>query len=446
MKSKSQGQLIAGFLAVLMSALCLLEYFLAPYHFNVMLSGAEWTQIPDWIFFVISAAMLALSIVSFVKLDGKTAELIEKIVIIASVVISVFCLAEPCAFMAAEGYYSSLLALIFYSAFKCIIHVLLAVAWLNVRKNYCGENGGREIFISKGKLAAGLSDLTAAALCFFVCSAKIGIDTWSEILSLVLFFPATALLITISILFFKYPQKISRTAGIISAVVAEFVAMLVFIESLTPYYGGIYSICLFILCSAAFAFYFVFNFKLISNDWVELAKAEKGAQCGGVPQSSGYVSLGVHIACMLLVPFWIYVWIYRATKYLNRVEGEPYRDPAKKLLLCLFVPFYIIYWTYKSAQLVDKYATQNGVMSELATVCVVLSIFIAIVPPIFMQQKINEIETADGKTQNIQKQSESVTAKDIADSLKQYKELLDDGIITQEEFEIKKSEILNMKK
>ena len=29
------------------------------------------------------------------------------------------------------------------------------------------------------------------------------------------------------------------------------------------------------------------------------------------------------------------------TGYTNAAENEEYRDPTKKLLLCLFVPFYI---------------------------------------------------------------------------------------------------------
>lgn len=40
--------------------------------------------------------------------------------------------------------------------------------------------------------------------------------------------------------------------------------------------------------------------------------------------------------------------------------------------------------------------------------------------------------------------TENLSAKEAAEALKQYKELLDDGIITQQEFDKKKAEILNM--
>ena len=48
------------------------------------------------------------------------------------------------------------------------------------------------------------------------------------------------------------------------------------------------------------------------------------------------------------------------TGYTNAAENEEYRNPTKKLLLCLFIPFYIIYWTYKTGQRVDKMGAAKG--------------------------------------------------------------------------------------
>ncbi len=96
---------------------------------------------------------------------------------------------------------------------------------------------------------------------------------------------------------------------------------------------------------------------------------------------------------LLLFTFgvWNLIWIYRMTGYLNRVPGEEPRSPVTKLLLCMFVPFYSIYWTYKSAQRVDKLANDKKIHSDLATPCLVLSIFVGIVPPILMQDRVNAI-------------------------------------------------------
>ena len=108
--------------------------------------------------------------------------------------------------------------------------------------------------------------------------------------------------------------------------------------------------------------------------------------------SDYYVSLGKHI-CLLIFTFgiWQMIWVYRSTKFTNNASGEEERNPTTKLLLYLFIPFYSIYWTYKTAQRIDIIAKDNGCNSELSTVCLILAIFIGIVPPILMQDKVNEI-------------------------------------------------------
>ena len=108
-----------------------------------------------------------------------------------------------------------------------------------------------------------------------------------------------------------------------------------------------------------------------------------------------YVSLGKHI-CLLLFTcgIWSLIWIYKATKYTNLLQGEAERNPTNKLLLCMFVPFYSIYWTYKTALRIDAMAKKRGISSDLGTVCLILAIFVGIVPPILMQEKINTLVTS----------------------------------------------------
>jgi len=114
---------------------------------------------------------------------------------------------------------------------------------------------------------------------------------------------------------------------------------------------------------------------------------------------NGYCDILKHVL-LLLFTFGIYylIWIYHTTEYLNQVEDAPSRNPTTKLLLCIFVPFYLIYWIYKSAQQLDKLATSKGVESNLVTICSVLAIFINIIPPIIMQNKINTIANVMNKT------------------------------------------------
>ena len=176
----------------------------------------------------------------------------------------------------------------------------------------------------------------------------------------------------------------------------------------------------------------------------------------GEIEKNGYIDLAKHVLLLLFTfGIWYLIWIYRTTRFLNTVKGEEYRDPTNKLLLCMFVPFYSIYWVYKSALSTDKLARKNGVSSDLSTLCLVLAIFVGIVPPILIQSKINEAVTSypnkrtDNSFENGISDSEKKTdfsnkseASVVASELKQYKELLDSGILTQEEFEQKKKELL----
>lgn len=110
------------------------------------------------------------------------------------------------------------------------------------------------------------------------------------------------------------------------------------------------------------------------------------------PGSALEFSLIGHILLLVFLGgIWQYIWIYRVTKALNDIPGEENRNPVTKLLLCMFVPFYYIYWIYKSCKRIDKLAAIQGVSSDITTLCLILSFFIGIVPPIIMQEKMNSI-------------------------------------------------------
>ena len=158
---------------------------------------------------------------------------------------------------------------------------------------------------------------------------------------------------------------------------------------------------------------------------------------------NGYISMGAHV-CLLLFTFgiWQYIWIYKATKYTNLAKGEEERNPATKLLLCIFIPFYAIYWTYKTAKRIDSISNDRGIHSDIATLSLILALFIPFVAPIVMQSSINRACTCTpagtAKTEDVN------TEMAIADSLAKYKTLLDQGIITQEEFDAKKKQLLGL--
>ena len=174
-----------------------------------------------------------------------------------------------------------------------------------------------------------------------------------------------------------------------------------------------------------------------------------------------YCGMAKHILLLLFTfGIWPLIWVYRMTRYTNAVKDEPERNPTTKLLLCMFIPFYSIYWTYKTAQRIDKMAAAKSVSSDIATLCLILEFFIPIVPMILMQDKLNSVVTARSVPPQAPQYSQPQapqysqpqeaayaqpqTASSVADELKTYKDLLDSGILTQEEFDAKKKQLLGL--
>ena len=167
------------------------------------------------------------------------------------------------------------------------------------------------------------------------------------------------------------------------------------------------------------------------------------------PAPEVYCGLVKHILLLLFTcGIWLYIWIYRVTGYTNNVQGEENRNPTNKLLLCLFVPFYVIYWMYKTAQRLDKMAAAKNIPSDLSTLCLILAIFVPIIPPILMQDKLNAIvaPTAAPAAPVAPAPAPAAPASvsEAADDLLKLKELLDAGILTQEEFDAKKKQLLGL--
>ncbi len=180
----------------------------------------------------------------------------------------------------------------------------------------------------------------------------------------------------------------------------------------------------------------------------------KGENLNYTPSlNDGYCDMTIHILLWLFIGvIWQYIWIYRTTKFLNITKNEEKRNPVTKLLLCMFVPFYYIYWIYQSARRVEILAKEKNIDSDIVTLSVVLSFFIGIVPPIIIQGKLNQVCKSESQTLNIAKENTTfqyVERKveinsDKTEEIRNYKKLFDDGIITEEEFEAKKRQLLGI--
>lgn len=182
------------------------------------------------------------------------------------------------------------------------------------------------------------------------------------------------------------------------------------------------------------------------------ASTETGSTTAtATPAPEIYCGLVKHILLLLFTcGIWLFIWIYRVTGYTNNVEGEENRNPTNKLLLCLFVPFYMIYWMYKTAQRLDKMAAAKNIPSDLSTLCLILAFFVPIIPPILMQDKLNDIVTgrvapaAPAAAPASAPAAAPASVSEAADDLMKLKELLDAGILTQEEFDAKKKQLLGL--
>ena len=160
-----------------------------------------------------------------------------------------------------------------------------------------------------------------------------------------------------------------------------------------------------------------------------------------------YKSLVPHVLLLLFTcGIYYLVWIYRTTDSLNACKNEEYRTPVNKLLLCMFVPFYSIYWTYKSAHRIDTLGYEKGIQGDTATLSLILSLFVPILPPILMQSKLNSVIMADSASPAVATAMQ-YAAKPVDNGyndLEKLKELYDKGVITEEEFTEKKKQVLGI--
>lgn len=168
-------------------------------------------------------------------------------------------------------------------------------------------------------------------------------------------------------------------------------------------------------------------------------------------KQEGYYDLVQH-ALLLFFTFgiWELIWIYRTTKFLNNAPDQEERNPTTKLLLCMFVPFYYVYWIYRSCKILDEWGKEKQDNEEITLIALILSFFVRIVSLILMQNKLNRLctmekkGTPDSDTEGGDRAPQAKNDGDRTEEIRNYKALLDDGIITEEEFEAKKKQLLGL--
>ena len=159
----------------------------------------------------------------------------------------------------------------------------------------------------------------------------------------------------------------------------------------------------------------------------------------------GYVDMLTHVL-LLVLTFGIYhlYWIYKTTKFLNERSNNQ-RNEMAELLLSLFIPFYIIYWYYRTAEIMDEVDMAHP-NKDFKTLIIVFSIIIAVVAAVMVQDRINKMldELDAVNTTTVTEKTNNNYESQAIDELKKYKELLDIGAITQEEFDMKKRQLIGL--
>lgn len=220
--------------------------------------------------------------------------------------------------------------------------------------------------------------------------------------------------------------------------------------------------------------------------------SSKSTDTRNAPIDKYYKSLCSHICLSIFtLGIWQLIWIYRMTAFTNIVDNKDYRKPSSKLLLCIFIPLYIIFWIFKTAQRVDILLCKQDSQTKLTNCCLLLSIFVPFLSCIFLQDGVNEyimsvkrrdiIDDDNEDKSEVSEEIEDVAGEDSVsilpflkntnfhydedgseefandsieiqegkelvsiETIKKYKDLLDKGIITQEEFNAKKKQILGL--
>lgn len=160
------------------------------------------------------------------------------------------------------------------------------------------------------------------------------------------------------------------------------------------------------------------------------------------------VDMTTHVL-LLIFTFGIYqlFWIYKITEYTNLLKPNEQRNSISNLLLCMFMPFYSIFWYYKTAEIIFDCVDDSD--NSFKTMTLILAIFVPFVAAILIQDKINKFyvsvnHSSQVTASNSKQYCNQINESTIIEEIKKYKELLDIGAITQEEFDIKKKEILGV--
>ena len=293
-------------------------------------------------------------------------------------------------------------------------------------------------------------------------------------------------LITISRDMYQYIERYNIFFIILPIImfIVSLVCCVILYNSLYYFYGGIYFVIWISVLLSLFLPVVVFTSTVIIYDNTDKIEANSERNMLGSDEQNGYHSIALLIVlCIFTLCIYNYLWIYRTTKLLdNKLKNSD--STTVQLLLCIFIPFYIIYWVYKTCKNIEECLyRQNNRESNISVIGMVLTLFgLFLIAAAMMQDQINKIVIIDssyynkGNDEHIKNSSFYCTTEKsietnpetdnnynktsikeelnsnqtalktsaIAEELMEYKDLLDEGLITEEEFTAIKKRILDI--
>lgn len=141
-----------------------------------------------------------------------------------------------------------------------------------------------------------------------------------------------------------------------------------------------------------------------------------------------------------------YIWLYKISRKIKCLNNDN-SSSSGEILCLLFVPFYMLYWLYTRNKTLKTQADNRNIkISDNATLYLVLALFgFNIISIALMQNDLNIVIKNKDNISYSQPVPEPIIKKETTDieKLTQLADLKEKGIITEEEYNQKKQEILN---
>lgn len=183
--------------------------------------------------------------------------------------------------------------------------------------------------------------------------------------------------------------------------------------------------------------------------------------------NSELVQVLIHTLLMVVTcGLYYFYWVYKVTKFVNEeyTDEKPLWPPLAHILLMFFFQPYSVIWSFLVAARFKKAADYKGMATfngfEIAfTVLSIILPFLNFAMLDYYIEKYKRFEDSDANEHDEATDfdgynTEFTTVEEVfeteephmgaVEEIRQYKELLDQGIITQEEFDAKKKQILDL--